>query len=239
MIKEALEFLKEEFNTIRTLEFNGEDYSSRKLYKVPESLRSETTVYSLTGLVDFIKDNFDKDERLLISILDEKKIVVQTQLNSNKGRETVIVTLADTPNIKLNSFMDLETFNIQLQSVFVSNDDSKTLLRILGNLKSSNVKNTGDNGISQTVETKRGITMAQEEIVPNPVNLKPFRTFTEISQPESLFVFRLKEYGDSIHAGLFEADGGAWKNVARLSIKAFLEEHLNEQVENKQVLIIG
>ncbi|EJF1310956.1 hypothetical protein JL773_01750 [Staphylococcus pseudintermedius] len=239
MIKEALAYLKNEFKKTEFYEVGKETYANENLKKIEEPVRKEVTVYSLSGLVDFIKDNFDNDKRLLVSVLNQQKIVVETQLNNNKKREIVIISLAYTPTICLDQFMSLEAFNIQLQSIFVKNDDVKNLLRILGNLRSSNIRNAGDNGVSQIVETKRGVTMAQEEVVPNPVRLKPFRTFTEIEQPESLFVFRLRESGNEIQAGLFEADGGAWKNVARLSIKDYLIENLKEQIENNSILIIG
>ncbi|EHT3685421.1 hypothetical protein KXP74_000292 [Staphylococcus pseudintermedius] len=239
MIKEALAYLKNEFKKTEFYEVGKETYANENLQKIEEPVRREVVVYSLSGLVDYIKDNFDNDERLLVSVLNQQKIVVETQLNNNKKREIVIMSLAYTPTICLDQFMSLEAFNIQLQSIFVKNDDVKNLLRILGNLRSSNIRNAGDNGVSQIVETKRGVTLAQEEVVPNPVRLKPFRTFTEIEQPESLFVFRLRESGNEIQAGLFEADGGTWKNVARLSIKDYLIENLKEQIENNSILIIG
>ena len=56
--------------------------------------------------------------------------------------------------------------------------------------------------------------------VPNPVALVPFRTFIEVEQPESKFVFRVK---DGPQMGLFEADGGEWRLAAMLRIKEYLE----------------
>ena len=55
--------------------------------------------------------------------------------------------------------------------------------------------------------------------------LAPFRTFSEIEQPESSFVLRVNDRG---RVGLFEADGGAWRNTAMLRIKEYLDNHLNE-----------
>ena len=46
--------------------------------------------------------------------------------------------------------------------------------------------------------------------VPNPVTLRPFRTFIEVEQPESKFIFRMREGG---RCAIFEADGahGSWR----------------------------
>lgn len=55
----------------------------------------------------------------------------------------------------------------------------------------------------------------------------PYRTFTEVAQPMSNFIFRVKDndrYG--VTCALFEADGGAWKNEAKANIKAHLEKEL-------------
>ena len=63
-------------------------------------------------------------------------------------------------------------------------------------------------------------------MVPNPVTLRPYRTFTEVTQPESEFVFRMKDDSMSVYCALFEADGGAWKREAMKNIKEHLEVEL-------------
>ncbi|OSB00487.1 hypothetical protein B2H85_13365, partial [Clostridium botulinum] len=55
------------------------------------------------------------------------------------------------------------------------------------------------------------------------VTLAPYRTFPEIEQPLSRFIFRMQQ-GPS--AAIYEADGGAWRNQAMQRIKAYLEEEL-------------
>lgn len=54
--------------------------------------------------------------------------------------------------------------------------------------------------------------------------LRPYRTFREVEQPASEFVFRLRSLnGEVPWCALFEADGGKWKLDAVLKIKAWLE----------------
>lgn len=239
MIKEAMQFLLSQAKQTEFHEKNGELYSNVNLSKIEEPTRIAISIQSLTGAVDFIKDNFDEDDKVLVTVLDEKSLKVQTVLNDNKYRETVLNVDADVPEKTLDRYMDLEKFNIQLQSQFVPTDDSAKILQIIGNLRSENVKNLGDDGTTQIVEVKKGVTIAQDQAVPNPVYLKPFRTFTEIAQPESPFVFRLKQERDEVYAALFEADGGAWRNEARISIKDYLTIELKAEVKAGEVLIIG
>lgn len=58
--------------------------------------------------------------------------------------------------------------------------------------------------------------------------LRPYRTFLEVEQPESAFVFRMKQdnYG-SVMCAVFEADGGAWKMDATQAIKEYLQRELD------------
>lgn len=50
-----------------------------------------------------------------------------------------------------------------------------------------------------------------------------------MEQPESQFVFRMKEYkNEGIQCALFEADGGAWRLNAMANIKEYLEHELSD-----------
>ena len=82
---------------------------------------------------------------------------------------------------------------------------------------------------------KSGVTTKAEVIVPNPVVLKPFRTFSEADQPESKFVFRLHKDDDGVTAALIEADGGAWKVQAMQNIAAYLHSGLVSALTDEQM----
>ncbi|HFK2719142.1 TPA: hypothetical protein ACG1DY_004991, partial [Escherichia coli] len=131
---------------------------------------------------------------------------------------------------------DPETFNIKLQSGFVKNEDRDIVLKVVGNIKEEDVKTYGDDGISQSVTAKVGVATLGQVEVPNPVALAPYRTFVEVDQPTSNFVFRMKSGPSS---ALFEADGGAWKLEAMKNIKTYLEEELAEELEVGRVTIIA
>ena len=55
------------------------------------------------------------------------------------------------------------------------------------------------------------------------VNLAPYRTFAEIDQVVSQFVFRARVGSGSANLALFEGDGGRWRLSAVAAIKAWLE----------------
>ena len=72
---------------------------------------------------------------------------------------------------------------------------------------------------------KTGISSKAVKALPNPVTLRPYRTFTEVEQPASSFIFRCRQSGDDgVQFMLAEADGGAWRAEAMKNLKAFMEQ---------------
>ncbi|WP_410745448.1 hypothetical protein, partial [Clostridium neonatale] len=214
------------------IELDQGTFSRVSLNRVTEPVASKLTVSTLTGLVDYIKTNVDKLEgKLLIQVKSPEEVTLYSPLNADREREKYVSAEAILPNnVVYDRFLDTERFNIMLQSAFVDDEDKSKLLKYTALITDDTVKNFGDDGISQKVTVKTGVASVSDAVVPNPVTLAPFRTFPEVEQPESKFIFRMKE-GPS--AALFEADGGAWRNKAILNIKAYLEKELehNHNVE--------
>lgn len=214
------------------IELDQGTFSRVSLNRVTEPVASKLTVSTLTGLVDYIKTNVDKLEgKLLIQVKSPEEVTLYSPLNADREREKYVSAEAILPNnVVYDRFLDTERFNIMLQSAFVDDEDKSKLLKYTALITDDTVKNFGDDGVSQQVTVKTGVASVGQAVVPNPVTLAPFRTFPEVEQPESKFIFRMKE-GPS--AALFEADGGAWRNKAILNIKAYLEKELehNHNVE--------
>ena len=72
------------------------------------------------------------------------------------------------------------------------------------------------------------------------MTLTPFRTFYEVEQPESEFVFRIENRGDAPKFKLIEADGGRWKYEAMQQIKEYILKKLQEEpVEGVHFTVIA
>lgn len=228
MEKEALEYLVrqgEDKNPIIQLEQGT--YSKQRLERVNEVVADTLKLTTLTGLIDYIKANIDDLQgKLLVQVKSCDEVLLYSPLNIDKNRELYVAAAAILPNnVQYERFMDTERFNIMLQSAFVDNTDKLLLLKYTGLVRDEAVKESGDDGVSQQVTIKTGVASVGQAVVPNPVTLAPYRTFPEIVQPESKFIFRMKE-GPS--AALFEADGGAWRNKTIQSIKEYLQEALKD-----------
>lgn len=232
--REALEYLVGLGET-KVIEVEGRKYSTKELHRVKEPKPSKLSATTLTALVDYLKSNFDakSSEKLLIHVNSPSSVELCSELREDKDREYYLSCEALTPNnIYFDRFLDTEQFNIMLQSSFVENKDRSLLLKVTGCVKDSAVKEVGDDGVSQAATIKTGVASVNDVLVPNPVVLAPYRTFPEIEQPESKFIFRMRT---GPQAALYEADGGAWRNEAMERIKTYLEEQL-KGLENIQII---
>ncbi len=126
------------------------------------------------------------------------------------------------PRLRFGEYLDSEAFHIALHACYVSTEERAALLAVLSSIRDSDVRETGDDGISQQVKVARGITFVDNAKVPNPVSLAPYRTFPEVAQPTSSFVLRLQGGGERPRVALFEADGGKWRLEAMANVAAWL-----------------
>lgn len=235
MIKEALQYLIGLGNTrVETVE--TQIYSTQPMSLVKEPVASAITVNSLSGLVEYLNSEFDGKRKLMVHVESPTVVSVFTMFNRDKARNTLIQAKALLPSFRFSNWYDSEEFNIALQSVFVTNDDRATMLKVVGNIKDENVATFGDDGVAQSVRTKTGVATVADVAVPNPVLLKPYRTFVEVPQPESAFVFRMKS---GPFCALFEADGGAWKVEAMDTVREYLAKNLEAAITDGSIVLIA
>lgn len=189
-------------------------------------------VSTLGSLSEYLKANRDglPLDRLVVHVAAPSRVhVLGPLLDRARVRETFLsATSADYTDGFLNKFIGLEDFLIGLQVRFAASDGRENLLRLLSSVKNENVKTALDNGMTQVVEARAGVALVGDVAVPNPVSLCPYRTFREVTQPESVFVLRLQsgKAGGLPEAALFIADGGMWQLTAASRVRDWLVENL-------------
>lgn len=209
-------------------------FSTIPLKRIPKELNADPLeVSTLSSLVQYIlqfKETY-KPIPLLVHIVSHTRVELITALDRDRNRETLIVAKADTPRIPFDTFIDNEKMLIAVQSMFIDDPDTDraAVLKFAGTVTNGSIKEYGDDGITQKATIKQGVASKAEAIVPSPCRLRPFRTFIEVRQPESQFIFRMRERGnDQIESALYEADGGAWKLEAKENIKNYLSIQLKD-----------
>lgn len=241
MIKEALEYIVG-LRAPVVKEIDESMYSDKDLKRISYNPLAEPLhLHTLTGLVDYIKSNVDttkNNENLIVDVASPEKVYLYTSLDKERKREQFAVVEARVPSFPFNTFIGHEEFIINVQAKFLddNNSDRAKILSFAGTVEKGSVAEYSDDGVSQKATVKSGIINKEEKIVPNPVKLRPYRTFLEVEQPMSEFIFRMKDKDYGVSCAVIEADGGAWINAATKNIKEYLEFELSEF---KNILIIS
>ena len=228
IIKEAIEYVVG-LRKPEVQEIDGVTYSDKELEPVIHNPKARAVqMNTLTSLVDYIKAQVDEmDEKMIVHVQSPTKVSLYSALDGERIRENMVEVVARVPGFEYGRFIDHERFCIGLQAKFLEDPESdrSLVLKFAGTVEDGTVSQYSDDGISQKATIKTGIASRGDAIVPNPVKLRPYRTFHEVQQPISEFIFRMKS-DDGVWCALFEADGGAWENVAMKNIKEYLEVEL-------------
>lgn len=236
MIRAALEYingLKEP--TIK--EIDGNTYSDKPLERISYiPYAGAIEMKTLSSFVEYIKANIDEmSDKMIVHVVSPTEVRLYSALDMDRKREYLVKVNAELPDFRFGNFIDHESFVIALQSKFVPNDDRDLVLKFAGTVEDGTVAQYGDDGVTQKATVKTGLASKADAVVPNPVNLIPYRTFLEVQQPASDFIFRMKS-SCGVQCAIFEADGGAWKNEAMNNIKEYLK---NELADLKQFTVIS
>ncbi len=228
MLKEFVEKIVS-LAPVGRFQIHGREYTERPLGLVePPRSHVPLELMTLTGLVHAVRAKVDDVDpsAWIVEVLSHQGVRIVSRHTDPYGRRDVLlrVGLSDGEVFPFGRFLSREEFVIGLQSRFVQQGDVLEVLRLASGLEVSAVMVAEDDGISQRTTTRQGIALKETVTVKGRVKLRPYRTFREVEQPVSEFVFRLRaKEGMVPECALFEADGGAWKLDAVLTIKAWLE----------------
>ncbi|WP_059068372.1 hypothetical protein [Mediterraneibacter massiliensis] len=243
-LKEALEYindLKEESLKPQVLEIEGKTYCTRNMSRYHNfDMASELGVNTLTAVVDYIKGKPEElRESMILHVNSPTKVKLYSGLIYERSREYLLEANAIVNEFQFDHYYDQERFLIELQANFLDTEDLQKIKMVSGNIQAGTTTNYDDDGVSQRTTINSGIANKTDVIVPNPVMLRPYRTFAEIEQPESGYIFRIKDSERGPAFKLVEADGGLWKNATMKKIKEYLEFELKEKLDKYHITVIA
>jgi len=213
LIKTALQYLLTLANA-QQLQIGGREYVNGSIHPVKPPTQNDLGISTLTAIEDYFRDNPDKIDltQAVIHIKSHDKVEVVSAVNGEWIQRHEYLTASTTPKqYPFGRYLSIEEFIIAVQSFFLQDDTTAMLLALVGNLSDDTAVRYQDDGITQEVTAKVGIARIGNVPLPNPVVLAPYRTFLEVAQPSSKFVFRLKKGDSGPMAMLVEADGGNWQ----------------------------
>jgi hypothetical protein len=236
MIKEAIEYLVSLAEN-KVYEIEGSTYSDHELVRIPTYIQRPESI-RVNGLDSVVKlvrtELITTMTPLFIRVSSPRNVQVFSALDDEMGRDYLYEAICDAPDFRAG-WREHESAIIELRSAFVQNEGTEYLLDLLSRICKEDGVTSEDNGVSQTVSARQGITLKNYERLKSRVRLAPYRTFTEIKQPESEFILRLDE---NTRVGLIEADGGRWKMDAKQSIASYFETALKEEVDSGKVIVM-
>lgn len=245
MLKAAMEYLRNlgaAADTPQVVEIDGHIYCNKSLERY-DTPKYADAIYgsTLTALLDYIgsrSDEFPGD--MIVHIVSPTRVALMSVLDAERKREKLFEVNAIVNEFSFDRWYDQERFMIEMQANFAETPDRGAILKMAGNVERHNGQTFSDNGTDQVVEMRMGVATKEAVLVPNPVILKPFRTFQEVDQPESAFIFRVGDKEEPAFK-LVEAENGIWKNVAISGIKAYLAKAISEMPEEirSRITIIG
>jgi hypothetical protein len=220
------------------------DYISRKYTSKPVHLLvppagTPVPVSTLQGLVDLYAADLNEvssKSKVLLHITSPWAVQMISKDADPWERYRVFAEAAypkACQQFPYGKFLDPEEFIILAQVCFqrvkIENDDGTMekdldyVLKIASAISAGKEQTNADDGISQTVQMKAGVTLKTTETLRPIVNLAPYRTFAEIDQIVSRFIFRAHGDEEGAQLALFEADGGRWRLGAVSAIAAWLK----------------
>lgn len=233
-IREALEYavdLSTNGQEIVEASDGTEYYDANKFRMVqlePKRYPKPLYLNTLDSLVDYLKSGLNDltNQKLMVVVESPIEVTVMTEDDDVAVRSTLVRVESLNPAIHFGSYEAATEFNVILQSKFINSDDREVVLDFASALKVENGAEIIDDGISQTTTIKNGVASLAKATAPNPVTLRPYRTFAEVEQPASQFIFRINRDAEM---ALFEADGGKWRLEAIKNIASYLKEKLADQ----------
>lgn len=213
------------------MEIGGRTYTNQTVHRVSEPLAVPIDVATLTGLKDYVEQNLDGIDKnlVMLHVEDYRTVAIISGLTGPfRQREVLARAKAHDCEFHFDKWYEREAFQIGLMAAFMPTENRDKVVKFVGNIVQKAEVQTEDDGFTQRVTAKAGIARVAEVEVPNPVTLKPYRTFPEADQPESDFIFRVRTNNNdaSANAALYEADGGRWKLQAAMNIKEWLTENI-------------
>lgn len=229
-------------------EIDGEIWTDKGM-TIVESIKSLDKVHfcTLTSLVDYLRSEVDVPNdfvgHIFINVASPSKISVYSEAGKSNhySRTQIAEASAMLPAVKVGQWVSQTEFCIMLRANFIDNGpislgdgqaqtdtDRDALISVASNIVSGTIAQYEDTGISQKATLKTGIQETEDKLLPDKVILRPWRTFMEVEQPKSEFLFRADDNKyDGLSMSLHEADGGKWKMEAMASVRDYLREQLS------------
>jgi hypothetical protein len=231
-IQKVLEIAKPELHTVTDVHGITAEFATKQLHqiiaKAPE-VAEMVHVNTLQGFADLITAKLEKVDfpsDFIIHIQNENRVALLSRTTDQWGRRLALTSASPVEFRKFpfGQWTSQEEFTIGVAALFADTEDKAYVLSLASCLTNEATRQSEDDGFTQLATIKAGLAQKKSVTIKPRVALAPYRTFPEIEQPSSEFVFRARvQDGGAPQLMLVEADGGKWKIDAIAKIREALE----------------
>jgi hypothetical protein len=211
------------------LDIDGVSYSNQPLKRIDVPWAAGLEFSALKGFVDYIDEAPGEElvDGVRVHVVSPHLVRLIGPLHRKyRARECFArAAMSENCGFRFGEKYDAETFTIALMTLFGETPRRENIIKLVGNMTAEVATTSTDDGMSQTVGQRAGVSMQAKTKIENPFDLSPHRTFPEVAQPLSPFIFRVHQNGASIpQPALYECDNGAWKLEAIKSIAEWIRK---------------
>jgi len=214
------------------LEVDGKQFSRDSLSLVAHDPRPEPIkAYTLTALADYLNSHVDdallEEVPYIIQVDSPQRVTLRGAADGSNLKRSDFITVSppERKGFSFGQWFQADNFLIALQTMFEDTPDRTYLLKLCSRIVAGKEITREDDGVTQVVTVKKGVALKESVDIRPRVDLAPFRSFNELPQPISSFLFRVQGGDDEepTKCALFEADGGAWQIKAILAIRDLIK----------------
>ncbi len=212
MIKEAIQHLQE-FAKPTFMSAQGREWLVHGNQKTEIRPEFDTvhvqTIEGIFGFLDYLK-NPSQMMLEFINVESATEIKVIGRVTPGTAHRLLAVAEARTKQFPYGKQLSLEDFVLSVQVCFKDSHDKAELLSAVSKVVQDSRIVQEDDGITQTIEVKSGVSLKENKRI-NPVRrLEAFRSFPGFASPEATFLFRAHKDEKGVKFSLTDMEGDNW-----------------------------
>lgn len=225
MLKELFEWVAREAGMIHEVETDQGMFYNRQLHRPSDPVPTPIRCHSLTGVIDAVAWLGERAAGASLQVRDHGNVyVLSPHTDQDQTSHTLVHAECFNDFEGYERWFTPEHFRIWAVGNFVYDDHLQALIRAISKVQSFSNSDLEDDGISQTFQARKGVSLVENAGVDPIQKLRPFRTFSEVDQPASEFLFRMRESrGSGVEMALMTIEDNSWRNAVMKDIVDYFQ----------------
>jgi hypothetical protein len=238
MIKEALEYLVKLDRPV-VEDINGLTWSNRELIRVAPASPEPIVTTTLRGLVDYIvsvseTQHMDEESNLIVHIASSRQVRLMSSLQVELDRWTLVRAECVSSNRwRWGEYMSQENFIVSAKQSFAWDEQLQRVLQVVSSLVEDNQTESIDNGTTQRVYMKHGVTVSQDPL-PEFFRLALANWWPDLPAPATECFLRVQK---GLKVALMDVCRPARESELRADMANWIKLQISDHCQSKGIII--